>query len=181
MPLPDDGSPAIDGIFIFPEPQEIVRDDGFVEFRVSAYGNTSSFSESKSINSTAKGEYLYEYDEYDKDTNKIIKSTFYIPSINEIYTRFGVFPSSQKFNPLTTRPNVEKPLVIDAGTGQELVNNYFYQQDALELDGDMYALEKRTFVSVTLDSYTSTNFGQFTEYNVTWKAYARKFEIYTKQ
>jgi hypothetical protein len=40
-PMPfDDGAPAIDGLFIFPEPQEQVRDDGFVEFRVTAYGRT---------------------------------------------------------------------------------------------------------------------------------------------
>jgi hypothetical protein len=41
-PMPfDDGAPAIDGLFIFPEPQEQVRDDGFVEFRVTAYGRTN--------------------------------------------------------------------------------------------------------------------------------------------
>jgi len=41
MPM-DDGAPAFDGLFIFPEPQEIVRDDGFVEFRVTAYGRTTA-------------------------------------------------------------------------------------------------------------------------------------------
>jgi hypothetical protein len=41
-PMPfDDGAPSIDGLFIFPEPQEQVRDDGFVEFRVTAYGRTN--------------------------------------------------------------------------------------------------------------------------------------------
>ena len=40
MPL-DDGAPAIDGLFIFPDPSEVVRDDGFVEFRVTAYGRTN--------------------------------------------------------------------------------------------------------------------------------------------
>jgi len=37
----DNGAPAVDGIYIFPEPQEISRDDGFVEFRVSAYGRAN--------------------------------------------------------------------------------------------------------------------------------------------
>jgi hypothetical protein len=42
-PMPfDDGAPAIDGLYIFPEPQEQVRDDGFVEFRVTAYGKTNT-------------------------------------------------------------------------------------------------------------------------------------------
>jgi hypothetical protein len=38
----DDGTPAIDGLYIFPEPQETRRDDGFVEFKVSGYGRTSA-------------------------------------------------------------------------------------------------------------------------------------------
>jgi hypothetical protein len=37
----DDGAPAFDGLYIFPDPQEQVRDDGFVEFRVTAYGRTN--------------------------------------------------------------------------------------------------------------------------------------------
>ena len=41
MPL-DDGNPAIDGLYIFPDPQETTRDDGFVEFRVTAYGRTNT-------------------------------------------------------------------------------------------------------------------------------------------
>ena len=42
-PLPlDPGTPAIDGLYIFPEPRETVRDDGFVEFRVSAYGRKNT-------------------------------------------------------------------------------------------------------------------------------------------
>ena len=40
IPL-DLGPPAIDGLYIFPEPQENVRDDGFVEFRVTAYGRSN--------------------------------------------------------------------------------------------------------------------------------------------
>jgi len=38
----DDGAPAIDGFYIFPDPQEITRDDGFTEFRVTAYGRTNA-------------------------------------------------------------------------------------------------------------------------------------------
>ena len=45
-PMPfDDGAPAIDGLYIFPEPQEVVRDDGFVEFRVTAYGRVNTVGE----------------------------------------------------------------------------------------------------------------------------------------
>jgi hypothetical protein len=42
LPLPnDDGSPAIDGLFIFPNAIEVLREDGFIEFRVTAYGRTN--------------------------------------------------------------------------------------------------------------------------------------------
>lgn len=41
--MPDGNSvPAIDGLKIFPAPQEIERGDGFTDFIVSAYGRTSS-------------------------------------------------------------------------------------------------------------------------------------------
>jgi hypothetical protein len=42
-PLPfDDGSPAIDGAFIFPNATEESSDDGFYRFNVSGYGRTSA-------------------------------------------------------------------------------------------------------------------------------------------
>jgi len=41
-PPDDDGAPCIDGLFIFPQPQELQRGDGFTEFQVSAYGRTEN-------------------------------------------------------------------------------------------------------------------------------------------
>lgn len=44
-PMPDaDDSPATDGLYIFPAPQEIGGQFGMKEFRVSAYGRTTSES-----------------------------------------------------------------------------------------------------------------------------------------
>lgn len=40
--MPGGSTPAIDGLKIFPEPQERERDDGFTDFVVSAYGRTNS-------------------------------------------------------------------------------------------------------------------------------------------
>lgn len=37
-----DTAPAIDGLFIYPDPQELQRGDGFTEFQVSAYGRTAT-------------------------------------------------------------------------------------------------------------------------------------------
>ena len=39
--MPNDDSPAIDGLYIFPDVAEVSRDDGFSEFRVTAYGRTN--------------------------------------------------------------------------------------------------------------------------------------------
>ena len=40
--MPDgNNAPAIDGLKIYPAPQEIERGDGFTEFMVSAYGRTT--------------------------------------------------------------------------------------------------------------------------------------------
>jgi hypothetical protein len=49
-PLPfDDGSPSIDQLSIFPEPQEEQGDDGFVRFRVSAYGRVNTTGTTQSF------------------------------------------------------------------------------------------------------------------------------------
>lgn len=41
--MPDgDSEPAIDGLYIFPAPQEVKRPDGFTDFKVSAYGRVKS-------------------------------------------------------------------------------------------------------------------------------------------
>lgn len=37
----DTGDVAVDDLFIFPDPSEVARDDGFSEFRVTAYGRTN--------------------------------------------------------------------------------------------------------------------------------------------
>lgn len=41
-PPQDDLAPSIDGLFIFPDPSENRRDDGFTEFRVSSYGRINT-------------------------------------------------------------------------------------------------------------------------------------------
>jgi hypothetical protein len=52
--MPGDSAPAIDGLKIFPEPQEKKRDNGFTEFIVSAYGRVSTNSTiNESIKSTS--------------------------------------------------------------------------------------------------------------------------------
>ena len=40
--MPGDSQPAIDGLYIYPDPQEKTRSDGFTEFTVSAYGRINT-------------------------------------------------------------------------------------------------------------------------------------------
>ena len=58
--MPGGSSPAIDGLKIFPEPQEKRRDDGFTEFIVSSYGRTTTgTSINESYTSRFWGRYVY--------------------------------------------------------------------------------------------------------------------------
>jgi hypothetical protein len=59
--MPGGSAPAIDGLKIFPEPQEKKRDNGFTEFIVSAYGrmnNNGSLTISKKIRFFAGKKYI---------------------------------------------------------------------------------------------------------------------------
>jgi len=50
--MPDGNSdPAIDGLYIFPVPQEVKKPDGFTEFRVSAYGRVKDVLQNVSVES----------------------------------------------------------------------------------------------------------------------------------
>jgi hypothetical protein len=58
--MPGDSAPAIDGLKIFPEPQEKKRDNGFTEFIVSAYGRVSTNGTINESRQTVRfGNYFY--------------------------------------------------------------------------------------------------------------------------
>jgi hypothetical protein len=101
-PLPlDDGTPAIDGLFIFPEPQETVRDDGFAEFRVSAYGRTNTTGEQR------------------QNIQPIVirgDSFKYADLVVE-----NVLPSATALQNLNAAPNFDVPIVAQSTNGDELV------------------------------------------------------------
>ena len=90
-PLPDDdGAPAIDGLYIFPEPQEQSRDDGFVEFRVTAYGRTNTSGtierQGEIERFTGSFDYLYENYIFTKvlPSNVSLSQIFEPPQINVV-------------------------------------------------------------------------------------------------
>ncbi len=152
-PMPsDDGAPAIDGLYIFPEPQEIVRDDGFVEFRVTAYGRTGVFREISFDKISAKGSYSFIINTPDAF------SISTPAAINEIYTFRGVLESSASISSVIATPSIDKLTVIDLSTGRVLE--------------DGVVGKKNTTVKLNFDSLSSINFGLWVEYSASWQTAA---------
>ena len=142
-PMPfDDGAPAFDGLFIFPDPQEQVRDDGFVELRVTAYGRTGlvPFVERGS----ALGTILVTRAITVNDADVFLERE--IPSINETFTTRQVVPQGLGLGSVLP-PAVADPKVISL-LGQAL-------------DGSP---------RLNLVQYSSTNFGLWAEIVFTHEA-----------
>ena len=161
MPL-DNGAPAIDGLYIFPEPQEIVRDDGFVEFRVTAYGRTNEFSQAVIEKSSVKSNYF----RTNLTGTELNQSLF--PSINDLFILRGVIPSNTPTESFLTNPLISDISVIPVG-------NFFFDVIGAKLvDGTTInqSVTTETTIGIGLDSYVSTNFGFFSEYVITWRATA---------
>jgi hypothetical protein len=113
----DDGAPAIDGLYIFPAAQETVRDDGFVEFRVSAYGR---------INTTGREKIE---DEYNNDSLSEDGFTYGFITKSQILTQEFVIFKSQNVPP-TTNKIPGRPVVV-FGTGGELALSQRRYQTAI--------------------------------------------------
>jgi len=185
-PLPDDdGAPAIDGIYIFPEPQEQSRDDGFVEFRVTAYGRTNIFS----VNNMTRQSILSSVPVLDQRTNILGNVTlgnlsfspgsYNVRSSNEAFTISGVIYSTDSPSSLVESPTITSPLILLSEgelKGIPLVNGVKVITKIYKDAGDGYIFyvtySVDTGISINLDSFNAVNFGRWTEYTVTWKSEA---------
>jgi hypothetical protein len=193
-PMPfDDGAPAIDGLYIFPEPQELVRDDGFVEFRVTAYGRTNVFSEIAIQKGSIRGSYFASENPAPWFQPPPSFSEGDRPSINETYTLRGVLPSSEGAAAITIKPSIATPIVIPFSgaigwskstptrVSPPLIAGDFFRGSFTSsgtfgtISYDLYTI---TLLDILLDSFSSTNFGQWSEYFVTWVAGAKVFNDY---
>ena len=162
MPF-DDGAPAFDGLYIFPEPQEIVRDDGFVEFRVTAYGRTNEFSQAVIEKTSVKSNY-YKIDFTDTERNG-----YSFPSINDLFILRGVISSNTPTESFLTKPLISDISVIPIG-------NFFFDVIGVKLVAGTtmnQSVATVTTIGIGLESYTSTNFGFFSEYAITWRSTAQ--------
>jgi hypothetical protein len=165
-PMPfDDGAPAIDGLFIFPEPQEQVRDDGFVEFRVTAYGRTNVFSEVTVEKSSELGTYNV--------TEQIIldqQINVNLPAINDLFIIRGVLPSSASTAAILRKPNIANPTVIDTRSQLPLEPMNIIFPEIFEINEREFKRWRIVSIEIVLDSYSSTNFGRWAEYVIAWRA-----------
>jgi hypothetical protein len=179
-PMPfDNGAPAIDGLFIFPEPQEQVRDDGFVEFRVTAYGRTtipSGVQEGQETGggnlnieeSAVKGSYISTtVTRAGAGTGPIERTSINQPSINGLFIVRAVVPASESVANSLVRPNVT-PLVIPAGSQIPFVG---YNNDTYNPETGIQTIDS-VQLGIFIDSFSSTNHGAWKEIIVTWISFA---------
>jgi hypothetical protein len=114
-PLPfDDGSPSIDQMSIFPEPQEERGDDGFVRFRVSAYGR---------VNTTGTVQSLFEEGTFTIIASSLLPpasqtNIFQQPCVNQIAIASFVAPNTNE--PINNLPR-DIPLRVYVRQGSQLV------------------------------------------------------------
>jgi hypothetical protein len=147
-PMPfDDGAPAIDGLFIFPEPQEQVRDDGFVEFRVTAYGRTNA--DALLTKGFVQGTFVTRFPDGIDQPETVLYATF---------TFSRVIDSGQSLEVFSESPPIEA--------------------FALRQNGEIYKtrreigllFNKSVSVVPFLSTFTSSNFGRFSEYVYTYQS-----------
>jgi hypothetical protein len=192
MPF-DDGAPAIDGLYIFPEPQETARDDGFVEFRVTAYGRTNTtgnieISLARNLFSVYR-QSIYEgigytyaifpnyvqkivlkseeidrgFFELNADPKIISVAMFVIQNIldqgrvSEVYVPFDFWKNYVKLNPKDPGILYNGALLF-SGIGVGIPIPY----------GATFT-ETPIFRHINAENSTSTSFGVFSEYSISYK------------
>jgi hypothetical protein len=180
--LPDKGaqtSDAVGGpIIIFPDPTELKRDDGMVEFRATAYGrSTLNFNITQS---DVRGEF------YKTLTTLEASEAYRIPSLNRQYVVRGVLLTAQGLAaatvappglPIIVRPGQPPPGFgpasgVVAGYGPPLVpgvtNFESFQIEITSGIEDTYQRNISINTFLILQNLESTNFGAYTEFAATW-------------
>lgn len=144
----DDGSPAIDGLYIFPDAQESKDGTGFVDFQVSGYGRTTSTGritgqaqEKGIINDVTIGVITFDLKvslgaivvptgTILTVEDVLLPNNFYTPS-NFRLTQFPNFNQSE-INLVNTIPaplEIKVYKVTFTNTGEEAIIRYFWIQD----------------------------------------------------
>jgi hypothetical protein len=184
--LPDKGaqtSDAVGGpIIIFPDPTELKRDDGMIEFRVTAYGrSTLNFNITQS---DVRGTY---FETFRNEAANVPFSFSVRPALNRQYIVRGVLQTSQGLDVATSIPSELQVIVRPGqapdglgpgsgfvqGYGSPLVSGITDLGDFIQtnLEGTIETTFRRTITINTflvLQNLESTNFGAYTEFVATW-------------
>jgi hypothetical protein len=136
--MPGGSAPAIDGLKIFPEPQEKKRDNGFTEFIVSAYGRTNTV-----------GRTTFEWNTFSESGTLKLN----IGTANErSYSVTAILRNKVK--------KAEKVILLSE------VNTLVFDESGattpVKIDG-MYGNTGISYWSVGVTSYQSTQYGNFVE------------------
>ena len=138
--LPDDeGAPAIDGLYIFPEPQEMARDNGFYEFRVTAYGR---------VNTTGVEQIS---EEFTTESVSLGVITGQAVLKNDLLTKEVVLIEGETISATTNAISGTPTVVFDYGEVGEIIVN-----------------PNRRLYSVAIRSYSARNYGRFSEVTVVY-------------
>jgi hypothetical protein len=170
-PLPfDGGAPAIDGAFIFPDPQETIRDDGFAEFRVSAYGRTNTTGNIERQGQLERFDvfnFLYENYIFTKvlPSNVSLSQIFEPPQIDPVFEFQNVVSVVEYNGPVR--------LVNFGATGPRGVvyefgaNEKAFVIEFLSQFGTRYRVY-RLVKGINYTGHTTQNFGTLSEYSIAY-------------
>jgi hypothetical protein len=171
----DDGEPAIDGLYIFPDPQELVRNDGFYEFRVTAYGRTNTTGQRiRGAPTTRRITFSADiatvnlgYDPNDSGTSQDIGGLFQVPysyDVSDANFHFCV-PANEKIQTPTDLREIGGAFVKD--TDIDLFSQSFSAAEIFPILNLGYVpsgVERisPSFIAIP-GNFERTNFGKFDE------------------
>jgi hypothetical protein len=171
----DDGAPAIDGLYIFPDPQESVRDDGFVQFRVTAYGRTNTTGQrvrgaptTRRITFSADISTIdLAYDPNDSSTSQTVGALFQVPYLYDVSDAGFHFcvPANEKIQTPTDIREIGGAFVKD--TDIDLFSQSFSAAEIFPVLNSGYVPSGVERISPTFfaipGNFERTNFGKFDE------------------
>jgi hypothetical protein len=147
----DDAAPCIDGAYIFPTPIENIRDDGFVEFRVTAYGRSKANPTfTSSLRAVEQG--VLTYQQKTLSFSVVSDSTPLLSDIDIPEDAFDIVDAIYREDPLEA--------IVEITRSRYFTRYVLRFQSGLTL---ARIIRVRGFSGGGIN-VTSTNFGFFTEY-----------------
>jgi hypothetical protein len=153
LTLPQDNAlPCVDGAYIFPAPVETIRDDGFVEFSVSAYGRTRTTPIfSSELRERRSGDIIYQ-----QQTLKFSLVDFRQPLVSQISLPDDAFDIVDATN--TSTNEVATSVTLADSDPNFKTFQIIFPSQTVSITVSARGLEEGA------TSVSSTNYGFFTEY-----------------